>query len=579
MTRTVRFLLFSLFFVVAGNSFAQSGARGIVINEIYIGTVRSFTANDSYIELYNPTTKPLYLDGCVLALFGATGGTEVSGSLTGITEAWKFPGKVGGQTMLVAPGQFTLIAPNARATSGGLDLSSADYETFTGIAILDPDNANAKNLAKLNAAQFTLDMNISQTHDAIVLADGSDTLTTDGLVISSVLDGVQYSTAGGVKLPASIDADITGGATLKLGIAMERKQKGITTHNSSNDFQLVPKPSPGYQHGSEPGKTPKAVELFPLNLGRYITYDSYATDSNGVIDIITKAYSSFEILKVNQSLGGFSNVAFAKDTADYTDFAVGSISDLHYRADGNGDIQVFADNSFLNTFIPAGLNILTPPDSFVNYLNLTTGFKKPYPIVHLNQTIDMSGITATIDVLSSGTFQGIDTVSVPAGKFDSAYVFAIKADVSVTVLGFPFASFGAKQTLWLVKGIGIVKRNSPSIAATGLTVPGSERQMRGYGVTTVGVAKEREAEKDGFTLASNPTRSEIHIISTVNNGLSGNVTMSLFDIAGRKIRSLYTGVSQGEYTFSMTDLTAGKYFIEISRDDEVPSMLSFVLIK
>src|SRR5688572_22161188 len=97
-------LLFS-----ASNIFAQ--AKGILINEIYIGGVRTLLANDSYVELYNPTSTTLYLDGCLLARVTANSG----GFLQPIAEAWKFQGVPGNKTLPIAPGQFVVICAGAQA--------------------------------------------------------------------------------------------------------------------------------------------------------------------------------------------------------------------------------------------------------------------------------------------------------------------------------------------------------------------------------------------------------------------------------------------------------------------------------
>ncbi|HEY6170925.1 MAG TPA: hypothetical protein VIX80_01580, partial [Candidatus Kapabacteria bacterium] len=345
MKHSHKLILAILLFFSASNIFAQ--AKGIVINEIYIGGVRTILANDSYIELYNPTSTTLYLDGCLLARVTSNS----SGFLQPIAEAWKFQGIAGNKTLPVGPGQFVVICAGAQAVSGGLDLSNADYETYAGIPIFEKDNPSAKNLRKIGAGTITTDINISQTLDAIVLTDGEDTVLADGIQELSVIDGVQYSTTEAMILPISIDGGFTGGAGLALGKTMERTQKGVTTHNSGVDFSLYPKPTPGYQTGSEPGVLPKGTDIFPLSLGKYVLYDTYETDTNGTIDTSTITASSTTIWRENQSEGGFGNVSWLKDTSNMTLLYAGDEANIRYRADENQDIDVLADQEFIGTFV------------------------------------------------------------------------------------------------------------------------------------------------------------------------------------------------------------------------------------
>jgi hypothetical protein len=554
MKRTTLLIAASLF--VSTCLLAQS--KGLVINEIYIGGVRTLLANDSYIEVYNPTANTLYLDGCLLARVTASSG----GMLNTIAEAWKFPGTVGGKTLPVTPGQFVVICPGAQKVSGGLDFSNADYETYAGIPILEQDNPSSKNLRKLGAGQITTDINLSQTLDAVVLTTGEDTIMTDGIPESQVIDGVQYSTTTASILLASIDAGFTGGSGLKLGVTMERSKVGVTTHNSAVDFSLFPKPSPGYQSGSEPEALPKGSELFPLDLGKYVFYNAYETDTLGIINSSSLTNASTTVWREDQSVGGFSNASWVKDTSGISLGFEGLESNLRYRADENEDIDVYADQEFVASFVsPFFAAFVQTPDIFVDYIKVSAGFKTPYPILTLNQDIDFQGVTATINVVTTGSFQGIDSVSVPAGTFDTSYIFNIKADVSVTAFGFPVASFSGIQKLWLVRGIGVVKTNSPTVNAGGTPIIGSERQMNSYGTRTINSVTAKTVQKNNYRLSPNPASTYIEL-SLTRPKITGTLTVLLYDVLGNEVRR-YEGSPVNSLHIEREGLVSGTYIVHI----------------
>ncbi len=562
MRRSYKLLLAVLLLFSVSNIFAQ--AKGIVINEIYIGGVRTLLGNDSYVELYNPTENTLYLDGCLIARVTANSG----GFLQPIAEAWKFQGIPGNKTLPLLPGQFVIICASAKNVSGGLDLSNADYETYTGVPILDSDNPSSKNLRKVPAGGFTLDINISQTLDAIVLTDGKDTVLTDGIQELGVIDGVQYSTTQAMILPTSIDGGFTGGAGLKLGKTMERTQKGVTTHNSGVDFSIYPKATPGYQTGSEPGVLPKGTDIFPLSLGKYVMYNAYETDSNGTIDTSTITTSSTTVWRENQSEGGFSNVSWLKDTSNMSLFYSGDEANLRYRADENQDIDVLADQEFIGTFVsPFFAAFVQSPNTFVDYFKLSAGFKKPYNVLNLSQDIDFQGVSATVNVTTTGSFEGIDSVTVPAGKFDSAYKFIVKGDVEVTAFGIPLSSFSAAKTMWLVKGIGIIKSNTPTVVAGGLPITGSERQMTAYGTRSINSVTDQYALPTFFSLSPNPATSYFEIHHSIAPGSFGqNMKVELFNVLGSSVRTVYDGAPIQSVRVDRQGLSSGVYFISVITD-------------
>lgn len=573
----MKYLLLLLTLLIPEFVIAQSGASGIVINEIYIGTVRSGLANDSFVELYNPTDHTLYLDGCILARFDSSGGLLSTGVLVYPAEGWIFPGSVGGHTLPITSGSFVVIAANATATAGGIDLSGADFETYS--SLIDNNSPSAKKLRKLGGnAFFNKDFSLSQTHDAVVITDGTDTVVGDGLKATSILDGVQYAVAGTGNLPATIDAGITGGANLKLGVSMERNEKGVTTHNSFVDFSLQPKPTPGLQHGTKVDIT-KATEIFPLDLGHYNIYDAYTTDTTGVPIDSTKNRASFVVWRIGQNFAGKSNVAWAKDTSNITKRSKGHENNLHYLPNVKGDILAFADAQFLGTFVPqAFATILTPPDSFVNYFILSGGIKKQYPITHLAQQIDFQGTTVSIDLTVTGSYQGIDSVTVPAGHFDTAYKFFINGAANISLSIIPLGSFSGVQTIWLVKGIGIVKTNLPTINGL-VPIAGSERQLTKYGIEFIDGVPVGTDLTSQITLFPNPGNEAVTLsITDATIRTSSSMRVELLSIVDAQRSVIYTGLPKADIILSTTTFSSGSYMVSVFLDNALVSSKKLVVV-
>ncbi len=573
----MKYILFLLTLLFPQFATAQTNALGIVINEIYIGTVRSGLANDSFIELYNPTDHTLYLDGCILARFDSSGGLLSGGVLSKPAEGWIFPGSVGGHTLSVTSGSFVVIAVNATATAGGIDLSGADFETYS--SLIDNNSPSSKKLRKLGGnAFFNVDFALSQTHDAVVITDGLDTVITDGLKASSILDGVQYAVGGTGNLPATIDAGITGGANLKLGVSMERNEKGVTTHNSFVDFSLQTKPSPGLQHGAKIDNT-KATEIFPLDLGHYNIYDAYTTDTLGVPIDSTKNRASFVVWRTGQNFSGSTNVAWAKDTSNITNRSKGQENNLHYLPNVKGDILAYADAQFLGTFVPqAFATILTPPDSFVNYFILSGGVKKQYAITHLAQQIDFQGTTVSIDLTVTGSYQGIDSVTVPAGHFDTAYKFFINGAANISLSIIPLGSFSGVQTIWLVKGIGIVKTNLPTINGI-VPIAGSERQLTKYGVEFIDAVPNRTDVKSQFTLFPNPSNDAVALsITDAAINTSSVMRVELHSIVDGQRKVVYNGAPRTDQLILTNFCRSGSYLVSVFLDDALVSSQKLVVV-
>src|ERR1041385_635140 len=179
-------VLVVLFLFVALQANAQNLGRGLMINEVYIGTASN---TDQYIEIYNPQTTTQYLDGCMIVQFGTTGGSLSGQSLSGAVTGWKFPGTVGGKTLAVKSKEFVVVAASATKHTGGLDLSGTAYEAHGSTAQSSP---NAKQLTNMSPAMTWPGFTPAVAGDAIVLTNGSDATISDGVTVASILDAMQY---------------------------------------------------------------------------------------------------------------------------------------------------------------------------------------------------------------------------------------------------------------------------------------------------------------------------------------------------------------------------------------------------
>jgi hypothetical protein len=85
--------------------------------------------------------------------------------------------------------------------------------------------------------------------DIVALASGVDTVWTDGVDISTILDAVQYRS--NVTLPKYIDDRLDRGIVQAparySGKSMQRKEPGMVTNDGSLDWEILPAPTPGTQ--------------------------------------------------------------------------------------------------------------------------------------------------------------------------------------------------------------------------------------------------------------------------------------------------------------------------------------------
>jgi len=261
-------------------------ATGIKINEIYFAGpyTNEFYYDDQYLELYNPEDETLYLDGMVI--YRVTSNllskepylpwgqdNDGDGDIDKAIAGGKFPGNPGGREWPIAPGQFVICAvtpiDHTRWCATSVDLSIADFEFFNPLCTRDTDYPGLTNLTEVYERR-TIILMFSLGSDVFVLTDGSDLYYTDGINISSVVDGVEHrrGVPAVIKyLTPLVDQGYAGFGLLKYnGLSIERIIPGYDTNNSTNDFEIITHPTPGYHHNpSEVWNPPANTKIIYLN--------------------------------------------------------------------------------------------------------------------------------------------------------------------------------------------------------------------------------------------------------------------------------------------------------------------------
>ncbi len=235
-------------------------AAGISINELYVGgPVNNFYFfYDQYIELYNNSDSVKYLDGMIVARLsgsdqcgpGCDWGDD--GDIDGVTYIFKFPGKPGEKNYPFEPHTYKVLAQTAydhtQTVSTSIDLSNADWEFYNQLSASDFDNPNVPNLYNIRMDR-TVDFYISLTADVIIIADGRDTVWTDGIDIDTILDGVEYQSNGTrmKTLDPRVDRGWVKSPPKYGGKSMQRREPGEDTNDGTLDWLILEHPTPGYQ--------------------------------------------------------------------------------------------------------------------------------------------------------------------------------------------------------------------------------------------------------------------------------------------------------------------------------------------
>ncbi|MDZ7318865.1 MAG: DUF4876 domain-containing protein [candidate division KSB1 bacterium] len=242
----------------------------LVINEVYYAGIKydkQTYCDDQFVELYNPTTETIDLNGYVIAR-GASNKDYIGTEFVECVYAYQFAGR--DNEYLVPPHDFIVIAQDAldhrEYASNSIDLSQADYECFSDC---DFDNPSVPNLVPINSTSARNDFQIDTLHDIVLLIKPSEkpSINANGYLlfrVADVVDGVKYISQPDNKLiDPRIDRGYAGTDISRFsGRSIERHHPisggpGYDSNNSSFDFITLIHAMPKRQHFSTEVVIPK----------------------------------------------------------------------------------------------------------------------------------------------------------------------------------------------------------------------------------------------------------------------------------------------------------------------------------
>ena len=236
-------------------------SSGISINEIFsAASVNNFFYfYDQFIELYNSSDSIKYLDGnMILRMSGNSAGKgpgadeDDDNDIDGVMYVFKFPGYYGQKNYPIFPKQFVVLACDAvnhtKTISGSLDLSHADWEFYNQYSPLDVDNPNVPNLINMKTNE-TSDFLMGLTGDVLVFATGQDSVWSDGIDITTIIDGVEWQSSANLRktLDTRIDRSYVLAPPIYSGKSIQRREAGFDTNDGLLDWEILQHPTPGYQ--------------------------------------------------------------------------------------------------------------------------------------------------------------------------------------------------------------------------------------------------------------------------------------------------------------------------------------------
>ncbi len=247
----------------------------LMISEIfYAGScASSFYFYDQYVELYNAAAETLYLDNIIVTRQAQVKDPEME-TKDYVSAIYAFQLKGTGRQWPIAPGQYAVIAADAVnhrqfcVNSPDLSLSNPNlshapgepyklYETFNAIGN-DYDVSGVPNFESIMPGRTT-DFLINLSHNGVVIAEGGNYPIDENnymhIPIEKVIDAIEYAsnpTATTKEMTVRVDAGFAGiGITKYSGQSTERREEGLDTNNSTFDFVVIPRPTPGYFYGAQ----------------------------------------------------------------------------------------------------------------------------------------------------------------------------------------------------------------------------------------------------------------------------------------------------------------------------------------
>lgn len=232
---------------------ATLDTSGLKLNEIFYACFEPGYVEDQFVEIYNPTSDTLYLDGLLIG----------RGMPDSIVSAFQFPGVWGRTRNFPLPPHTSVVVAQDARPHPFLDLSHAAFEFYHPHEYDPYDNPNAVNLqARIeNPTGGITDLIFNLRSDVVLLMtpEGFEVYDyTDPhgipkrrgrIPLTSILDGVQYDPSGapppGRDLDDRVDAGVAGAGILPYsGLSTERRLPGWDTNRSDRDFRTQELPTP-----------------------------------------------------------------------------------------------------------------------------------------------------------------------------------------------------------------------------------------------------------------------------------------------------------------------------------------------
>ncbi len=302
----------------------------------------------------------------------------------------------------------------------------------------------------------------------------------------------------------------------------------------------------------------RASDIFPLHSGQLTTYHLYSTDTSGNPLMATEAFAAVRVEASSMFFDGSQNVSLVSDST--VQHNSDQVNEVHYATDALGDIHAYADANFMSLFAPASLSkSLTPPDSFINYFVLSQG-GTPYHMLSLKQDVTYQTLPVVIRVELTGQFRGVEKLSVPAGSYDSAFHFTITANAKGSLNGASILDQATAEEIWLVRGVGIVKSNMPSVNKGLVQIYGADREMTGHWNATAPAAVSEHLSEASIGVYPNPT-SNVATITLGEHASSSQIL--LFNACGMQVANVSTNGHTNEFQLNTRALPSGDYFVSV----------------
>lgn len=311
----------SLGSLAAAPAVADTTGTGVVINEAYLsGGSAGAAFKNKFVELYNPTSAPITLDGMSLQYRSATG----SGAFNGVAPL----------TGVIPAGGYYLVQGNSNGTNG------AELPAPDAVSTLTPSGTNGTLALVEGTAAVTL------TPGSVVGADG-------------VVDLLGYGTSNTFETKAATSP--TGNTDVK---SLNRTE-GVDTDDNSADFTLsatiTPQNSGGTDPGTDPGTEPTkatiaevqgTTDVSPLN-GQTVQVEGVVT-----ADYRTGGYKGI-VIQTQGSGGatdatpGASDGVFVFLNALNPDLAIGDLVSV------TGSVSEYFGQTQLNPAAAADVSVVT----------------------------------------------------------------------------------------------------------------------------------------------------------------------------------------------------------------------------